>query len=276
MTNPDASGSSGRWLPVLRPVEEPDLRLFCFPYAGGSAVVFSSWPDSLPRTIDVRPVQLPGRGARLQEPAIARAADVVSALAPALLPLLDRPFAFFCHSMGALLAFETTRWLRRHGMRPPRHLYVSGRRAPHVPDEDFPPADASDAAIVSWLREMNGTPPEVLENEALMTLLLPSLRADIRICGTYAYEAEPSVPCPITVFGGVDDEESAPGYLEGWGQHATGGCTVLTFPGDHFFLHSAQASVLAALTASLRDLLGRRRPSIPGHAGSHGDIKTAQ
>src|SRR5438552_7109196 len=118
------------WLACLKPRPHAAVRLFCFPYAGGGASAFRCWPDALPASIEVCPVQLPGRETRFREPPYTRLAPLAEALGHALRPFLDRPFAFFGHSMGALVAFELTRWLRRAGGPQPAHLFVSACAAP--------------------------------------------------------------------------------------------------------------------------------------------------
>ena len=245
------------WLPPLRRLERVDLRLCCFPYAGGSAVTFAMWPERLLPTIDVRPLQLPGRGARLREAPLRSVGELAPPIAAALVPLLDRPVAFFGHSMGALLAFEVVRLLRRQGESLPVQLYVSGRRAPHIPDDDCPSPDVSDEALAAWLHALNGTPRDVLENPDLMRVILPVLRADIAVCRSYDFTPEPPLPVPITVFAGVDDPETAEGRLDAWREHTSGRTVVRQFPGDHFFLHSAEQSVLTVLRVSLEDALER-------------------
>ena len=259
-----ASDKRNLWLPVLRRIARPRLRLFCFPYAGGSASAYARWPERLPPGIDVRPVQLPGRWNRLREAPLTRFDDVTRALGEELPPYLDCPFALFGHSMGALLAFEIARDLRRRGLPQPIHLFVSGHRAPHIPDPDLPGADLSDEAFIERLRELNGTPREVIDRPDVMDLLLPTIRADFSVCRTYTHVPEPPLDCPLTVFGGVDDDETADGQLDAWREHATGRWMLYTFPGDHFFIHSAEAVLLKALSASLAaSVLATDPPTAP-------------
>jgi medium-chain acyl-[acyl-carrier-protein] hydrolase len=239
------------WLPVLRRVAQPRLRLFCFPYAGGSASAFGRWPDVLPSDIDIRPVQLPGRWNRLREQPLRRFDEVVRRIGDVLPAYLDRPFAFFGHSMGALLAFALARDLRACGLPQPRCLFVSGHRAPHLPDAVRPIAGLSDEAFIEQLREYRGTPSELLEQPDLMHVLLPAIRADFEVCLSYTYEPAPPLACPVMVFGGADDPESADDFLEVWSRHTTGRSIVHRFPGDHFYLHSAEALFLSALATSL-------------------------
>ncbi|MBC6472534.1 MAG: thioesterase [Hormoscilla sp. GM102CHS1] len=130
--------SKNPWIKYLKPNPKAQRRLFCFPYAGGSAGVFRSWPDSLPPTVEVCAVELPGRGTRIKDAPFTRMEPLVEAIALALLPELDKPFAFFGHSMGALVSFELARLLRKRGDRQLSHLSISGRSAPQIPDPEPP------------------------------------------------------------------------------------------------------------------------------------------
>ena len=228
------------------------LRLFCFPYAGGGSSIFRTWPKCLPETIAVCPVELPGRGARLREAPRTRLADLVGEMAEGLSPYLDRPFAFFGHSMGALLGFELARTLRRMGGPLPRHLFVSGHRAPQIPDPGPHVHALPEPAFVAELRRLGGTPPAVLEHEELMQLLLPILRADFALVETYAYAPESPLSCPITALGGREDPEAGPGDLAAWRDQTTGDFSLRMLPGDHFFVHTAQPLLLAALSHALQ------------------------
>ena len=107
------ASTSARCVEIDRPGPYVRLRLFCFPYAGGGAAVYRSWGGLLPREIQPCPVNLRGRGSRFTEAPLERLEAVTESLAEELAPHLDVPFAFFGHSMGALIAFELTRLLRR-------------------------------------------------------------------------------------------------------------------------------------------------------------------
>jgi medium-chain acyl-[acyl-carrier-protein] hydrolase len=244
--------SRTRWLPGFREKPEARLRMFCFPYAGGSAASFRGWPDAFPASIQVAAVQLPGRGERLSEPAFKHLPEMVQALGSALSPYLNKPFAFFGHSMGALILIELTRWLRRTGGPMPIHLFVSGRRAPQVPDDTAPTYDLPEAEFIDRLRQLNGTPQVVLDHPELMQLMVPLLRADFGVCETYQYDSEPPFDIPITVFGGRDDVEVSREKLEPWREHTTGSFSLHIFPGDHFFVHSAQNNIIRIIQERLR------------------------
>lgn len=239
------------WVYTRLPRPEASQRLFCFPYAGGGALIFHSWPDALPPTIEVCVIQLPGRGARLLERPYKRMESLVSALADALAPMLDKPFALFGHSMGAWIGFELARRLRRKQRVEPLHLFVSGSGAPHLPQRDMPLHDLPDEEFFRALRRLNGTPKEILKNEELMRLIAPSLRADFAICENYSYVRRPLLSCPITAFGGTQDRKLRQGDIEAWREETSGAFHMQIFPGDHFFIHTAVQPLLARLAREL-------------------------
>ena len=238
------------WITYYKPNPQARLRLFCFPYAGGGSAVFRAWEDKMPDTVEVCPVQLPGREARLMEAPFNRLSTLVQAAAQALLPYLEKPFAFFGHSMGALVSFELARQLRRQHDLAPAYLFVSGRLPPQMADNSGPTYDLPDAQFMEMLLNLNGTPKEVLEHPALMELMLPMLRADFEVCQTYRYVEEPPLNCPLTVFGGLQDETDRKS-LETWREQTTASFSLRMLPGDHFFLHTAQTQLIRIVAQEL-------------------------
>lgn len=239
------------WLAASEPDARARVRLFCFPYAGGSALMFRRWPELLPPEVQVCPVLLPGRGPRRREPAFTDLRRMVEAFLPVMAEHLDRPFAFFGHSMGGAIAFELSRRLRRSYGVEPRHLFISGRRAPHLPDIEHPIYDLPEPEFKEELRRLNGTPAEVLEHPELMEMLIPLLRADISVSQTYTCEARPSLTCPVTVFGGTLDIYDEPAGLEAWREHTVGAFDLRMFDGDHFFINAEQQSILRLIEDAL-------------------------
>lgn len=236
--------STNTWVKFFKPNPQASLRLFCFPYAGGGALNFCSWVDSLPKTIEVCPIELPGRGTQIKSPLLTRIEPLVEVIALALIPYLDKPFVFFGHSMGGLISFELTRLLRRKCDKSPTHIFISGRRAPQIPLKKRPIHALPAPAFLAELRRLKGTPEEVLEDAELMQLLLPILRADFAVLETYSYTDESSLECPLTVFGGWQDPEVSCDELEAWRQQTSATFSLYMVPGDHFFIHSAQTLLL--------------------------------
>lgn len=231
------------------------MRLLCFPYAGGGASLFHTWSDSLPTTVEVCPVQLPGRETRLREAPFTRLLPLVQAMAQALVPYLDKPFAFFGHSMGGLVSFEFARELRRrHGLTPV-HLFISGCGAPQIPDPDPPIHALPEPEFLEALRDLNGTPTEALGCAELMRMMLPTLRADFAICETYAYTIEPPLDCPISAFGGLQDHKVSRDRLETWRTQTSASFSLRMLPGGHFFVRTAQPLLIQILYRELHPLV---------------------
>lgn len=249
------------WVTHLKRNPHARLRLFCFPYAGGGALVFRTWPESLPPEIEVCPVQLPGRENRLSEPPFTKLLPLVEKLAEVLCPYFDIPFCFFGHSMGGLISFELARHLRRQNAPAPVHLFVSGRTAPQLPDRDRMISHLPEPEFLEELRGLNGTPEGILQNAEFRELILPILRGDFAICETYEYTIEKPLACPISVFGGVEDGKVYRDDLEAWRNQTCGAFNLQMLPGDHFFLHSTRPLLLRAITRDLMRLL-RRMPNV--------------
>jgi medium-chain acyl-[acyl-carrier-protein] hydrolase len=177
---------------------------------------------------------------------------LVNALAHGIVSYADRPFVFLGHSMGALVAFELACKLREDGPYTPSHLFVSARRAPH-----FLPAGARlhklpDCELMAELRRLNGTAPPILNDEHLMRLLLPIVRADFEVCETYTYDnSRRPLNCPITAFAGLDDPHLGPDEMEAWRDYSTSSFDLLKFPGDHFFLQTTKHLVISAILEKL-------------------------
>jgi medium-chain acyl-[acyl-carrier-protein] hydrolase len=235
----------------MRPGLEASLRMFCFPYAGGGASIFYNWQSALPPAIEVCAVQLPGREHLMRKPHYTQLPELVLAIKRAVAYYLDKPFVFYGHSMGGLLAFELARLLRRDGYPQPRHLLVSGCRAPHLAREERITYNLPEPELLEEIRVLNGTPEEVLEDPELMGVLLPTLRADFEVVETYEYATEPPLDCPISAFGGVKDEKVEYQHLEAWREHTTSLCSVRMLPGDHFFLRAARADLLQIIAQKL-------------------------
>jgi surfactin synthase thioesterase subunit/glycosyltransferase involved in cell wall biosynthesis len=228
----------------------PEVRLFCFPHAGGGAAAFARWQSALPSRFGVCPVRLPGRESRAAEAPFEDMAALADALARVIQPLADRPFVFFGHSMGAAVAFELVRQLRRDGRPLPRGLIVSGARAPQYRAGWTPPASPSDQEFRAQLRRLEGVPAEVLDNEPLMRVLLPVLRADTALYRNYVYSVEPPFDLPLRAYGGAADPNVREEHVEAWSCQTTRSFAARIFDGGHFYVNTAP-DFLAALAGDL-------------------------
>ncbi len=234
---------SSAWFPGADSTDGP--RLFWFPHAGGGTA--AGCEIAIPRI----PVRLPGRESRLAEAPFERMAALVEALANAIEPYLAQPFAFFGHSMGAVVAFELSRLLRRRGQSLPRVLIASAARAPQYRRNHVPPAAPEDQQLLDELRRLQGIPADVLDDPALMRAILPALKADAKLYRNYVYAAEAPLPCPIRAYGGAADPNIRPEHLEAWAEQTTASFRMRLFPGGHFYLNECPAEVRAALQEDL-------------------------
>lgn len=250
--------SPNRWVAIPRPRSQAHGRLLCFPYAGGTAAGFHGWSAKLPPTIEMCAVQLPGRANRLAETPFVRLPAIVSALEDALSPLLDRPFAFFGHSMGALLAFELARQLRKSRGLEPIHLFVSAAGAPGIARREPAIHDLSESEFRRALRHFDGTSAEVLGTADLMALVLPAVRADFAVCESYRYRKGPKLTCPVTAFGGSHDRRVLRADLDAWALETHGPFTLHMVPGGHHFLHDQEDRLLRAILPALSPGPGAR------------------
>lgn len=245
------------WFRCLKPDPAARIRLICFCHSGGAPSAYRTWPAALQGVAEVHAVNLPGHGTRMAEPACVSMGALLEALPEAVAPLLDRPVAFWGHSLGSLVSFELARAMRARRWPAPARLVVGGLNAPDVPNTKPLMHTLPDAEFVARLPLYGGTPGELLQNRELLELVLPPLRADFTICETYRYEPQPPLPCPITVVGGTEDPVTDPEGLRAWRRHTTAACDIRMVSGDHFFPKASESVVLDLLRDLLAPLSGR-------------------
>ena len=240
------------WFESLQTSQSHQLRLFCFPYAGGSTQSFRDWHRHLSGEIDVCLVHLPGRRHRINEPGFRRLQPLVERIADLIEPKTQGAFAFYGHSMGSLISFELTRELRRRNAATPVHLFLSGRQPPALGRSGRRIFDLPAKEFIAELEKLNGTPSGLLDDSESRDLFLPLLRADFEMVDTYEYRDEAPLACPITVYGGLEDKRVAVEKLPAWQMHTSAQCHVRILPGDHFFIHNRGLEFIKILR---RDLL---------------------
>jgi medium-chain acyl-[acyl-carrier-protein] hydrolase len=200
--------------------------------------MYFPWLTVLPASIEVCPIQYPGHGTRVGEVLLTSVPEIVQQAAGALQTYFDRPYALFGHSLGALVCFELARFVTRQGLRSPSYLFVSGHSAAHLPDTYEHIHAFPEAEFIERLRNLNGTPEDVLQNNELRELLLPILRSDFKASETYVYRHAPKFNFPVCACGGLQDEYVSREGLEAWREHTSQGFSARLFPGDHFYLNN--------------------------------------
>jgi surfactin synthase thioesterase subunit len=218
------------------------IRLLCFPWCGAGASVYRRLAPTLPEHIELLVVQLPGREDRFGEPPLRCLQHMVQHVLDDVLQVFDRPLFLFGHSMGALAAYETACALRRHASREPDGLIVSGHGAPDLRRAGARPWHlASEHEFISHLRQLGGTPAEILDDSRTMRFLLPMLRADYEALDSYQHTADAQLGCPLLACAGDADTEVSRDGMQGWQRFTSGPSTLQWFQGDHFYLSSAPA-----------------------------------
>lgn len=234
------------------------LTLFCLPYSGASATCYSPWKHKLPTWLSIRPLELPGRGMRMDEPLHTDMAALANLLADEIAVELDRPYAIFGHSLGGLLGFELAHVLRERGLPAPLALFASAAAGPAHRDVSEYAIAKTDAELIARLRELGGTSEGVLANQELLELILPILRADFLVCGSFSYGQREPLDLPIHVFGGKRDTVKVEELLD-WQEDTRTGFSLDMFEGHHFYLIDEQAQLLRQIRRYAEEHLSRRR-----------------
>jgi len=257
ITNNDESNP---WFIVPKPNPMARLRLFCFPYAGGGASIFHAWANTLPSDIETVGIQMPGIESRIMEPPIESISLVVQTLLSEIYSKCDKSFVFFGHSLGALICFELTRHLkRRYGLQP-LHMFVAGIHAPHILNRKSPIHDLPETDFLEMLQgRYSGIPEEILRNPDILQLVLPGLKASLKMYECYRYQGDEPLDCGITAFGGSQDKNTLREDLEAWRLQTKRSFTLHMFPGSHFFINSEQKQFLRTLSSELTEIVSHLR-----------------
>ncbi len=239
-----------RWFKRFGRRDAARIRLLCFHCAGGNAMMFRYWHQLLPAFIEPIAVQLPGRLDSFREMPYNSMDPLVHKLAEVVKPFLDQPFACYGWSMGARVTWRLAHLLRDRGMPMPRALYVASNVAPSVATSGQE-WQQSDDRLIEYLRELGGTPPELLGDSELRTHLLSVLRADLTVLGTDTFRARSPLDVPMRAFAGVEDEESPPEHMSPWREETHAGFGMDIVPGGHFFSPAGQRQVIGIVSDDL-------------------------
>jgi medium-chain acyl-[acyl-carrier-protein] hydrolase len=243
--------TSGKWVTCHKALPPGRIRLFCIACAGGGASMFRSWDGNLAPHIELVPVQLPGREARMREPPFTNMRRLIASLAVAVEPFTTSPFAIFGHSMGGLISFELARHLRQAGKQMPSHLFIAACRAPQLPSPGPIAHSLPEQELLAFLRSLDGTPEELLRDSEAMQIFLPLIRADFQLCETYKYHQDAPLDCPISALAGIRDLRVLEREMHPWGIHARKQFNFHSFAGGHFFTLESSAAVLEYISQTL-------------------------
>lgn len=227
------------------------IDLFCLPFAGGNKYSFRPYEKFVPSPINLITLEYPGRGARMSEPLLSDAVQLVPDLCSQVMQRISgNPYAIYGHSLGALLAFLLTRQLLAGGCAAPLHLFVSGAGGPAGFLQEKQRHLLPRNLLLEEIKKMGGTQAAVLDHEELLEIFEPVIRADLRICDTYAYEPAAPLNIPVTVITGTEEPIPEERILL-WGKETTGPVQFRKLPGDHFFIFDHPAALMSCISGQL-------------------------
>lgn len=245
---------SNCWLFCRAPRRNPRVRLFCVPFAGAGASAFNAWSSAFPETVELHAIQLPGRESRYSELALNDAYEAARLLADAIESHLDRCYVFFGYSMGALVAFEVIRELRRRGAPMPAQLFVGARRAPQLAATRPPVVRLPQEPFIKRAIDYYDFPPAAWQNN-LLEIVLPVLRADMALCDSYVYRGESPFAFPIQAFAGLRDGSAPLSAVQAWREQTTGEFALEVLDGAHFFVNASLTRVQKVMISRLEHLM---------------------
>jgi acyl transferase domain-containing protein/surfactin synthase thioesterase subunit len=269
-----AKAHAGGWLVIVGARAAPRLRLFCFPFAGGGSAVYRTWAQFIDPAIEVVAIEPPGRLGRITETPVADMKQFVEQLVPAMQDLLDQPFAFFGHCLGALTMYETARHLIRTTPARPSHLFVSGARPPdRIADQggferrvmhdllklaefriSLPGYAQPDDVFAELIRHFNiRATEELLRHPKLRQLILPVVRAEFQMATNYRFVREPPWEIPITCFAAKGDPYVSREHALGWGRFTNSRLQVHIREGAHFAVVDDVAFIHDVINRELQD-----------------------
>lgn len=231
------------------------VKLFCFPYAGGSTVIFNKWRQYLDTGIELIPIELAGRGKRILEPLYGDVTAAIEDVYEIVSKIINGyPFAFFGHSMGAMISYQLCQKLHKMNLRSPVHVFFSGRSAPHInKPNDKKYHLLRDDEFKKEVINLGGTPPEFFNHPELLEVFLPLLKNDFKLAETDFFNNEINpLDCNISVFFGKDENLTKEQCI-GWKKHTKNICNIHYFEGGHFFINNEAEQILKIVNNTLLD-----------------------
>ncbi|CAK7015992.1 alpha/beta fold hydrolase [Tissierella carlieri] len=233
------------------------FRLFCLPYAGGSATIYYQWKSLINSHIDLCAVELAGRGKRLREPLYedfeAMVNDVYNIIED---QLSDLPYAFFGHSMGSAIVFELAHKIRMNNRPVPSHLFLSSRDAPITLSEDDTERDINkntdkdDKEFIEDLRRLGGIPDELYANEELLNFFLPIIKCDVNNMRTYSFTSKDVLDLDMSVLYGINEDIEI-SKIEAWQEFTLKKVRIKVFQGGHFYIVSSRNELIQYINDTL-------------------------
>lgn len=227
-------------------------KLFCFPYAGGSSMIYSKWKNRLDNSIDFIPVELNGRGKKYGKTLYENMDEVVADIYDSISNVIEESeYALFGHSMGSLIALEIALKVLKKTRKPPVHIFFSGQKAPHIKNNIAQRHTLPNDEFIEEIAKLGGTPKELFENPELLDVFLPILRSDFKVVETYEYKHDfRKLSCDITVINGNEDKFTEK-EISGWRELTDKSCKIIMLNGGHFFINEKTKEIINIINYTL-------------------------
>lgn len=241
-----------KWIQYEKTSENPAMRIFCFPYAGGSALFYSKWHKYLDNSADVFPIQLPGRESRITEPPLRVMSVALNCILEEIEPYLTDNMAFVGHSMGSIMAYETARLLSMKNMKTPKHIFLCGAMPPDLIGESEKIHELSDREFCEKLKGYESISSEMMKYEEFYKFFVPIIKADFEMIETYKPGEIWKMPFGVTVFSGEDDPYVPLDCLAQWKRYCENTPEIITYSGNHFFLKEHTEEICNVINSKMR------------------------
>lgn len=244
------------WISIPKVAKDAKIRVFFFPFAGGGAGIYYQWAKDFPSNIEVCCVNLAGREKRFLEKAESNFSNLISDLYRAILPYTNKPFAFFGHSMGALISYELAILFRKNSNILPSCLFLSARSAPHIKHNQEHIHNLPDDLFVERLhKRYNGIPSVIMSEKDLLNLFLPTLRADIKMVELHEHKEKEALSCPIVAFCGSEDNIATKENVSSWKDYTLSNFDIEIIEGDHFFINTSKSIIINKIISTIDNIL---------------------
>ena len=241
-----------KWIQYEHSAENPKHRIFCFPYAGGSALFYAKWYTHISSHVDVFPIQLPGRESRMKEKPIRDMNEALERIIRHIEPLLTENYSFVGHSMGSIMAYEVAKRLAQKKCKMPERIYISGALPPDLLGQSEKIHEMSDEDFCNRLMGYDNLQPDMLEHEEFYKFFLPIIRADFEMIETYRPMGYWKMPCDVTILSGTEDPFVPIENLEQWDRYCEKKPDIVTFSGNHFFLKEHVEEVCGIINENMK------------------------
>lgn len=219
-------------------------QLIMFPFLGGFGSSYNQLISDLEGDWDIWTANPPGHGPCLLPPA-KNLNSLLNHYLGKLAKILKPDAVVFGHSMGSIVAYNVLVAMSQHPRffyRMPSHLVLSGSCAPHhLPVTGY--AELPEADLLLHLCSFGAIPEEVVKDKSIMSMLIPSFRADYKVLEQAKQRPSMKLRVHTSLVFGSRDPQIPEGTPTAWQEYFTFPVRthVLKDEEHMFILHNTEA-----------------------------------